>query len=125
MPAALGVNMLADGLLKMNKVDTAQLLKVAEAMERVKSATPSVGQSLKMGLSNVIGKITGSTPEATPGQVSTSTPTVSESGAAVAELKKLNTISTELLRNIRESVEYSRRNLDATRALSGNLFPTN
>lgn len=124
-PAALGVNMLADGLLKMNKVDTNQLLKVAEAMERVNAATPSVGQTLKSGFSNIVGKITGATAEATAGQVTTSSPTVSDSSAVVAELKKLNVVSGELLRNIRDSVEYSRRNLDATRALSGNLFPTN
>jgi hypothetical protein len=38
------------------------------------------------------------------------------------ELQRLNNISSETLKYIKETAEYSRRTVDATRALSGDLF---
>jgi hypothetical protein len=38
------------------------------------------------------------------------------------ELQRLNSISSETLKYIKETAEYSRRSVDATRALSGDLF---
>jgi hypothetical protein len=122
MPAALGVNMLAEGLLKMNKVDTGQLLKVAEAMEKVNAATPSVAQTLKMGFAGIVNKVVGpSTPAAAPVSETSISP---EANPVAAELKRLNSVNAEMLRSIKEVVEYSKRNVDATKSLNGNLFAT-
>ncbi len=42
----------------------------------------------------------------------------------VAYLQTLNSISAEMLRYMKETADYTRRNVDATRSLNGNLFPT-
>ena len=38
------------------------------------------------------------------------------------ELQMLNKQTAEMLRYIKETTDYTRRNVDATRALGGNLF---
>lgn len=40
------------------------------------------------------------------------------------QLEKLNTQTTEMVRYLKETSEQIRRNVDATKSLSGNLFPT-
>lgn len=124
IPAGLGLGMMADGLLKLNKVDTAHLLKVADAMEKVKAATPSVGESLKMGFSNIISKVTGGSTTETPAATSQNSNQSSDLNAMAAEMKRLNNVSTEMLKNIREIAENTKRNVDATKSLNGNLFAT-
>lgn len=41
-----------------------------------------------------------------------------------AQLERLNTQTLEMIRYLRETAEQARRNVDATRSLNGNLFPT-
>ena len=138
--AAISIGTLANGLTKMSEVDTARLLKVAEAMEKVNAATPSVGQTLRAGFAGIVNKAIGGS-ETTPRVSETASeqqnrPATADSRIASAserpadlnnlasELKKLNSVSADLLKNMKEVVEYARRNVDATKALSGNLFPT-
>ena len=101
-----------------------QLLKVAEAMEKIKSATPSVGESLKMGFSNIISKVTGGSTAETPVTGSQIINQSADLNAMAAEMKRLNNVSTEMLKNIREIAENTKRNVDATKSLNGNLFAT-
>jgi hypothetical protein len=121
--AAISIGTLADGLMKMSTVDTNKLLKVAEAMDKVNASTPSVGQTLKAGFSGLVSKVVGGGESAS---VPTSTPSSSSGDLnnLASELKKLNSVSADLLKNMKEAVEYARRNVDATKALNGNLFPT-
>jgi hypothetical protein len=55
-----------------------------------------------------------------PGDVSSTSDSSWES--LYNELQRLNSISSETLKYIKETAEYSRRSVDATRALSGDLF---
>lgn len=41
-----------------------------------------------------------------------------------AQLERLNTQTLEMIRYLRETAEQARRNVEATRSLNGNLFPT-
>lgn len=121
--AALSVNSLADGLLKITTVDAGKLERVAAAMEKVNAATPTVGQTLRAGLSNVVGKLTGAPAAGENAAANPATPGM-DLNILTDELRRLNSISAEILKNSRDSVDQLRRNVDATRSLNGNLFPT-
>ena len=120
--AALSINTLAEGLAKMSTVDADKLERVAAAMEKVNAATPSVGTSLRAGFAGIVQKITGGAAETPP-----ATPTIAGTGSGSdilsSEIKQLNTVSAEMLKFIKETADYSRRNYEATKQLSGNLFP--
>lgn len=120
IPAAFGVNMLADSLLKLNSIDVEKLLRLASAMEKVNAATPTVGQTLKSGFSNLVQKVTGGSAQSEKENVNSSS--VADNTVMLTELRKLNSTSVELLRNMKDVVEYSKRNVDATKNLNGNLF---
>jgi hypothetical protein len=38
------------------------------------------------------------------------------------ELERLNMQTTEMIRYLKETADYTRRNLDATKRLTGNLY---
>lgn len=124
IPAAMGLNLLADGLLKLHQVSPDHLLKVAAAMEKVNAATPSIGQTLKSGFSNIIQNITGGGETKTEENIKTPTSAATDNSALIAEIRKLTTMTSDVLKNIRAVEENTRRNVDATRSLNGNLFST-
>lgn len=127
--ASLSINTLADGLLKIQTVDAEKLKKVAEGMQKINEATPTVGQTLRAGLSNIVSRVTGG--ETAPaagaagaGPAAGAAQSTNEMILITNELKRLNNVSSDILRNMRDAVDQMRRNVDATRSLSGNLFPT-
>lgn len=123
IPASFALNMLADGVIKLNSVDPARLERVAAAMQKVKDATPSIGQSISAGISGLVSKVTGSSeaPSA-PGGETTTGSSAADSINMSTELQRLNTISTEMLRVMKEAADSMKRNVDATKALNRNLY---
>lgn len=117
--AALSINSLASGLERMSSVNPEKLERVAAAMEKVKSATPSVSQTLRAGFSNIVSRITAE-PAPETGAAASTTP--AELINLVDEMRRLNTMTTEAVRFMRETADNTRQTLSATKSLNGNLF---
>jgi hypothetical protein len=123
LPAGLAMNLLADGIVKLNSVDPAKLEKVAIAMQKVKDATPSIGQSISAGIAGLVGKVTGTAePAAAAAPTTAAGPEANPANNLSTEIKTLNKTMTDLLKYMKETADNTRRNYDATRALDGNLF---
>lgn len=127
IPAGIALNMLGDGLTKIASVDPDKLERVAAGMEKVRAATPSIGESVRAGVAGLVSKVVGpSESKETPPGASTQSPVKTEDSLTevITEMKRLNSISMETLKFIRETAENTKKNIDATRELSGNLFPS-
>lgn len=123
LPAAFAMNQLGEGVAKLAGVDPAKLEKVAAGMEKIKAATPSVGESIRAGIAGLVGKVVGTSDASSE---PTSKPKAPGEGSdtinLLAEVKRLNSISAETLKYIKETAEYTRRTVDATKSLNGDLF---
>jgi len=122
LPAAFAMNMLADGVVKLNSVDPAKLERVAAAMQKVKDATPSIGQSISAGIAGLVNKVVGVSDSPAAGGKTASTAPANESKDVVNELQLLNKQITELLRASKETADHAKQGVSATKSLSGNLF---
>lgn len=122
IPAGLGLNMMGDGLQKIAGVDPAKLEKVAAGMEKIKAATPSLGESLRAGVAGLVSKVVGPSEAADKPKGSKEASAGSDIINLVNEVKRLNTISAETLKFIKETAENTRRNVAATKSLNGDLF---
>lgn len=122
LPAGLALNMLADGIVKLNSVDPIKLERVAAAMQKVKDATPSIGQSIAAGVSGLVSKVTGVTE--TPAAEGKTAATAPAGGGnnIEAELKLLNKQTAEMIKYIKESTDHARQNVSATKSLSSDFF---
>ena len=122
LPAAFALNSLADGVVKLNSVDPAKLERVAAAMQKVKDATPSIGQSIAAGVAGLVGKVVGvSESPAAEGKTASAAP-ASESNNVVKELQLLNKQIAEVLRANKEMADHTKQGVAATKSLGGNLF---
>jgi hypothetical protein len=125
LPAAFAMNQLADGVSKMAAIDPGRLEKVAAGMEKIKAATPSVGDSIRAGIAGLVSKVT-NTADATPSPASNVTSSGATSGVElinlINEIKRLNSISSDTLRYIKDTADHTKRTVDAINASSGNLF---
>ena len=122
LPAAFAMNMLADGVVKLNSVDPAKLERVAAAMQKVKDATPSIGESISAGVAGLVNKVVGVSDSPAAGGKTASTAPANESKDIVNELQLLNKQITELLRASKETADHAKQGVSATKSLSGNLF---
>jgi hypothetical protein len=137
IPAGFALNSLGDGLIKISSVDPVKLEKVAAGMEKIKAATPTVGESIKAGIAGLVSKVVGpSEPPAAPppakapaapapaagGSTPGTTPAGTEQINVGTELRRLNSISSDMLRVLKETAENTKRNVEATNGLGGNLF---
>ena len=123
LPVGLALNMMGDGLQKIAAVDPARLEKVAAGMERVRAATPSVGESIRAGIAGLVTKVTGpseSAPDA--GKAAAAASQNAELINLIAEMRRLNTISAESLKFVKETADYTKRTVDAIKEKSGDLF---
>lgn len=121
LPAAYATGMLADNLTKLAAVDPVRLEKTAAAMQKVKDATPSLGQSISQGVSGLFGKIFGED-EKTSSEPSPLPVASSENENLLSEVQRLNSVSREILTYIKQNADYAKQNVDATKALNDNLF---
>lgn len=124
LPAAFAMNQLADGVSKMAAIDPSRLEKVAAGMEKIKAATPSVGDSIRAGIAGLVGKVTGA---ASAAEAPAASPAPAGGGGAdlnilVNEMKRLNTVSSDMLKFLKETADQTRRTADATKALNGDQF---
>jgi len=127
LPAAFAVDKLGDGLVKLNSVDPAKLEKIAGAMQKIKDATPSAGEIIRMGMTSAIGgltKLMGGSDEkpAQPTKPATINPKTNESNNVIAELQRLNKQTEDVLKYLRETADHTKQGVSATKSLSGNLF---
>jgi len=123
LPAGIAMNLLADGIVKLNSVDPAKLEKVAIAMQKVREATPTLGESLRSGVAGLVSKVVGTAEPAAAAAPTTATgPEANPANNLSTEIKTLNKTMTDLLKYMKETADNTRRNYDATRALDGNLF---
>ena len=123
IPAAMAINSLADGVSKLSGIDAGKLELVASALQKVKDAAPSAGEILRIGIAGMVSKAVAPSESATPSP-STGGPTAgADSGNNVAsELKTLNNMTTEMLKVMKENLEYMKRSVSATKSLSGDLL---
>ena len=122
---AISMNTLADGMVKLSTVDPVKLERVAAAMQKVKDATPSIGQAIGGAISGLTHKLLGSDSSAPSAGATTPVGTTnegSEMSTLTTEIKKLNTTSMELLKAMKETADGVRKNISATQALNRNLF---
>ena len=91
-------------------------------MQKVKDATPSIGQSIAAGVSGLVSKVTGAseTPAAT-GKPVTAAPAGGGNNIE-AELKLLNKQTAEMIKYIKEGADHAKQNVSATKSLNGDLF---
>ena len=122
LPVGLALNMMGDGLLKIASVDPARLEKVAAGMEKVKAATPTVGESIRAGIAGLVSKVTGPSEAASAPAAQAGANPANEIINLIAEVKRLNTISAETLRYIKETAEYTKRTVDATKSLNKDFY---
>ena len=110
IPAGLGLNIMEDCLSKLASVDTEKLTKVADAMQKIREATPTITESLKSGIAGVIARI--STPASTTVETAAERSAASSaagsrpagSGSSSANNTEINTmltLSNQLLEEIR------------------------
>jgi len=123
IPAALALNMLTTSLFRLSGLDTGKLDKVAASMQKIKDATPGVGQAIAGGITGLVNKAIGSSePVATTtGTPATSTAS-SDSNNLVNELKSLNKQMADVLKYVRETADHTKQGVSATKSLGGNLF---
>ena len=121
IPAGMALNSLADGVTKLAGVDAAKLGEVANALQKVKDATPSAGEILRIGIASMVSKAVG--PSEGAAAAPTSNTSSKDAGNNVGdELKRLNSMTEEMLKVMKENVEYMKRNVSATKSLSGDLL---
>jgi hypothetical protein len=122
MPAGLGLSLLADGASKLASIDVDKLDRVANALQKVKDATPTAGDIIKIGIAAMVSKVVG--PSETAATTTEKTvETRSDNGNNVAsEMKRLNTMTEEMLKAMKENVDYTKRTLSAVKGLSGNGY---
>ena len=122
LPVGLALNMMGDGLLKIASVDPAKLERVAAGMEKVKAATPSVGETIRAGVAGLVAKVVGPS----EGSADAKKPAAASQNAElinlIAEMRRLNTLSSETLKYIKETADYTKRTVDAVKELNGDLF---
>lgn len=129
LPAAFAVDKLGDGLVKLNSVDPIKLEKIAGAMEKIKQATPSATDIIKMGMMAAVGGLTklvggGDKPAEAPAKT---TPTATaakprESNNILVELQRLNKQTEDVLKILKETADHTKQGVSATKSLGGNLF---
>jgi hypothetical protein len=124
LPAAFAMNQLADGVGKLAAIDPGRLEKVAAGMEKIKAATPSVGDSIRAGIAGLVGKVTGtaSAAEAPAAGAAPAGGGGADLNILVNEMKRLNTVSSDMLKFLKETADQTRRTADATKALNGDQF---
>jgi len=122
MPAGLGLSLLADGASKLASIDVDKLDRVANALQKVKDATPTAGDIIKIGIAAMVSKVVG--PSETAATTTEKTvETRGDNGNNVAsEMKRLNTMTEEMLKAMKENVDYTKRTLSAVKGLSGNGY---
>ena len=122
LPVGLALSMMGDGLQKIASVDPARLEKVAAGMEKVKAATPTVGESIRAGVAGLVSKVVGSSDSSSAPANKEGASSANEIINLIAEVKRLNTISAETLKYIKETADYTKRTVDATKSLNRDLF---
>jgi hypothetical protein len=124
LPAAFAMNQLADGVGKLAAIDPGRLEKVAAGMEKIKAATPTVGESIRAGIAGLVGKVTGTAnaAEAPAGAAPAAGGGGADLNILVNEMKRLNTVSSDMLKFLKETADQTRRTADATKALNGDQF---
>jgi hypothetical protein len=122
LPVGLALNMMGDGLLKIASVDPAKLERVAAGMEKVKAATPSVGETIRAGVAGLVAKVTGPSESSADAKKPAAASQNAELINLIAEMRRLNTLSSETLKYIKETADYTKRTVDAVKELNGDLF---
>jgi hypothetical protein len=123
IPAAMAINSLADGVSKLSGIDAGKLELVASALQKVKDAAPSAGEILRIGIAGMVSKAVAPSESATASpSTSGSTASVDSGNNVASELKTLNNMTTEMLKVMKENLEYMKRSVSATKSLSGDLL---
>lgn len=122
LPVGLALNMMGDGLQKIASVDPGRLEKVAAGMEKVKAATPTVGESIRAGIAGLVAKVTGPAEGSEDSKKPAAPSQNAELINLIAEMRRLNTISSESLKFVKETADYTKRTVDAIKEKSGDLF---
>lgn len=129
--AGKGMQEFSNGLAKLAATDISQLNNVSKAMINLKNSIPSLttltlaGAALALaGQKSTPTEPAATTPAATTPTTSPEIKTETPTEKLVNEMQTLNKQTAEMLRLLRETADYTRRNVDATKALNGNLFAT-
>jgi hypothetical protein len=123
IPAAMAINSLADGVSKLSGIDAGKLELVASALQKVKDAAPSAGEILRIGIAGMVSKAVAPSESTTASPSTGGSAASADSGNNVAsELKTLNNMTTEMLKVMKENLEYMKRSVSATKSLSGDLL---
>ena len=123
IPAGIALNSLADGVSKLAGVNVDNLERVANALQKVKDATPSATDIVRIGIAAVVSKaLAPSESAAAPAAGSSQSPSGEAGINAAGEMKRLNTMTEEMLKVMKENVEYTKRTLSAVKGLSGSGY---
>ena len=124
--AASALTQMADSFAKLSTVDPVKLEKVAAAMQKVKDATPGIGQAVGGAISGFANKLIGTSEPAPAAAAAKSTPAATDTSnpanVTVTELRSLNKQITEVLKFIKETADNTKQTVSATKALDGNRF---
>lgn len=132
---AFSFKQIADSLTQLSKVDVAQLDKVVGSMKSIKESSPGITDIAARGFAGFVSKFV---PTATSGEevkstLAAKTETTTETETTkikkaetdfnlVSEIKRLNTISLDMLKTLKESTDLIKKNVDATKGLNRGLW---
>jgi hypothetical protein len=139
--AGNGIRTFNTSLAQLMTTDTARIYKVADALVKLKGSIPQ--ESLTTRAANMMtGLVDKFSSQATATKVpltkeqqmaeANGLTKVSETATAASampeinfatEIRRLNTISTEMLRVMKDTAEQAKLNVNATKSLNRNLFP--
>jgi hypothetical protein len=112
-----GIRVFNTELLKLISLDISKIDAVASSMRKLKDAAPdnSIGANVKTLVTNFVATISAASQSKAAGAADNST---------TVELRRLNSSSMEMLKVMKDVSDYMKRNVDATKGLNRNLFPT-
>jgi len=123
--SGIGIMKFNTGLAQLLATDTGKIYKVAAAMAQLKNSIPQ--ESFSDRAANLL---TGLVTKAIEPAAATATATTAATGAAgtidennlVAQVQRLNSISVEMLKHIKDTADQAKKNVEATKALNRNVW---
>lgn len=119
-PGGLAIGVLANNMAKLSNLDPDKLDRIAASIQKIKDATPGIGASISAGISGLVSRTFGTTE--TPA-TETINPLPNEFDDLKTEMQTMNKHMMQVMGSLREIVDFSKKNVDATKSLNRNLFP--
>ena len=121
--AGMGIMNFNKGLASLLTVDLDKVDKISQSMAKLKNAAPERSILSKAG--DLLGAAAAAiTPATATSEQAPGAGKATSTDALAAQMQTLNKNIAEMLKYAKETADHTKRNVDATKGLNGNLFPT-